>query len=106
MQNMNNVVAVLTAAVDAAAFSSVDEQKLVSLVHSRPSGNNDDDELSALVVVACKSHSSNIVDVLSDCWTRLRPRSTTLATPSQTLLTLSRCSSSLLRISLHNSTGL
>ena len=55
----------LTAAVDAAAFSNVDKQKLVALVQSRPSSNDDDDELSA-VVVACKSHSSNIVDVLID----------------------------------------
>ena len=35
-------------------------------MQSRPSSNDDDDELSAPVVVACKSHSSNIVDVLSD----------------------------------------
>ena len=66
MQNMSNVVAVLTVVVDAAAFSCVDKQKFVALVQSRPSSNDVDDELSALVVVACKSHSSNIVDVLSD----------------------------------------
>ena len=48
-------------------------------------------------VVACKSHSCNIVDVLIVLLTRPRPSSTTLATPSQTLLTASRCSSSLLR---------
>ena len=42
-------------------------------------------------VVACKSHSSNIVDVLIVLLTRPRPSSTTLATPSQTLLTASRC---------------
>ena len=99
MQNINNVVAVLTAVVDAAAFSSVDKQKLVALVQSRPSGNNDDDELSAPVVVACKSHSSNIVDVLSDLLDKAQTE------PSQTLLTISRCTSSLLRTSLHNSTG-
>ena len=63
---MDSVVAVLTAVVDAAAFSSVDKQKLVALVQSRPSSNDDDDELSAPVVVACKSHSSNVVVVLSD----------------------------------------
>ena len=56
-------------------------------------------------VVACKSHSSNIVDVLIVLLTRPRPSSTTLATPSQTLLTASRCSSSLLRTGLRNSTG-
>jgi len=65
-QNMNNVVAALTAVVDAAAFSSVDKQKLVALVQSRQSSNDDDDELSAPVAAAYKSHSSNIVDVLND----------------------------------------
>ena len=63
---MSNVVAVLTVAVDAAASSCVDKQKLVALVQSRPSSNDVDVELSAPVVVACKSHSSNIVDVFSD----------------------------------------
>ena len=52
------------------------------------------------------SHSSNIVDVLSDYWTRPRPSSTTLATPSQTLLSISRCSIGLQRTRLHNSTEL
>ena len=66
MQNMINVVPILTAVVDAAAFFCVDKQKLVALVQSRSSSNDDDDELSAPVVVACKSHSSNIVDVFSD----------------------------------------
>merc|ERR1712136_682181 len=65
-QNMNNVVAALTAVVDAASFSSVDKQKLVALVQSRQSSNDDDDELSAPVAAAYKSHSSNIVDVLND----------------------------------------
>ena len=69
-------------------------------------GARADVELSAPVVVACNSHSSNIVDVLSDYWTRPGPSSTTHATPSQTLLTTSRCTSSLLRTSLHNTTGL
>ena len=59
------MVAVLTGVVGAAAFSCVDKQKLVALVQSRSSSNDDDVELSAPVVVACKSHSSNIVDVLS-----------------------------------------
>ena len=44
----------------------IDKQKLVALVQSRPSSNVDDDELFDPVVVACKSHSSNIVNVLSD----------------------------------------
>ena len=63
--HMNNAVAV-TAVVDAAALSCVDKQKFAAHVQSRPSSNDVDDELSAPVVVACKSHSSNKVDVLSD----------------------------------------
>ena len=38
----------------------------MALVQSRPSSNDDDGELSAPVFVACKSHSSSMVDVLSD----------------------------------------
>ena len=107
VQNMNNVVAVLTAVVVAAAFSSVDKQKLVALVQGRPSSNDDDEELFARVVVACKSRSSNIVVVLSDSLDKAQTKiATTPATPSRTLLTASRCSSSLLRTSLHNSMGL
>ena len=60
------MVFALTGVVDVAAFSSAEKQELVVLVQSRPSGNDDDDELFAPVVVACKSHSSNIVVVLSD----------------------------------------
>jgi len=63
---MNNVVAALTAVIDAAAFSSVDKQKLVALVQSRQSSDDEDDELSAPEAAAYKSHSSNIVDVLND----------------------------------------
>merc|ERR1719414_2422993 len=65
-QNMNNVVAALTAVVDAAAFSSVDKQKLAALVQSRQSSDDDDGELSAPAAAAYKSHSSDIVDVLND----------------------------------------
>ena len=52
----------LTAAVDAAAFSSVDKQKLVALVQSQKSIDDEDGELSAPVVATCKSHSSDIVE--------------------------------------------
>ena len=63
--HMNNALAV-TAVVDAAALSCVDPQKFVAHVQSRPLSNDVDDEVSAPLVVACKSHTSNIVDVLSD----------------------------------------
>ena len=65
-RNLNNVVAALTAVVDAAAFSSVDKQKLVALVQSRQSSDDDDGELSAPAAATYKSHSSDIVDVLND----------------------------------------
>ena len=39
-RNLNNVVAALTAVVDAGAFSSVDKQKLVALLQSRQSSDD------------------------------------------------------------------
>ena len=61
-QNMNNVVA---------------------LVQSRPSSNEDDDELSAPAAAVYKSNNSNIVDVLNDFWTKPRLSSNTHATPRE-----------------------
>ena len=105
MQNMNNVVAFLTVVVDVAVFSCVNKQKKVALVQSLPSSNDDDVELSAPVVLAFTATVPTLWMCSVICWTRPRPSSTTLATPSRTLLTTSRCSSSLLRTSLHNSSG-
>ena len=51
----------LTAVIDAAAFSSVDRQKLVALVQG---GQASDGELSAAATY--QSHSSDIIDVLND----------------------------------------
>ena len=51
-----------TAVADAAAFSSVDKQKLVALVQSPKSSDDEDGELFAPVVAACKSHSSDIAE--------------------------------------------
>ena len=65
-RNLNNVVAALIAVVDAAVFSSVDKQKLVALVRSRKSSDDDDGELSAPAAATYKSHSSDIVDVLNE----------------------------------------
>merc|ERR1712136_526813 len=65
-RNLNNVVAALTAVVDAAAFSSVDKQRLVALVQSRQSSDDEDGELSAPAAATYKTHSSDIVDVLND----------------------------------------
>ena len=66
-KNISNVISALNAVMDAAAFSSVDKQKLVALVKSRQASDDDDDsELSALAAAAYVSHSSDIVDVLKD----------------------------------------
>ena len=43
-------------------FSSVDKQKLVSLVQIRKSSDDEDGERFAPVVAACKSHSFDIVE--------------------------------------------
>ena len=58
---MNNVLAVLTAVVDAASLSSAQKQKLVALVQSKQAS-----ELSALAAATCVRLSSDIVDVLND----------------------------------------
>ena len=100
MRNLNSVVEVLIAVIDAAAFSSVDRQKLVALVQSRQAS---DGELSNPAATTYQSHSSDIVDVFNDL---LEKAQTTLAVLRQQLRTISRCSSSLLRISLHRITGL
>ena len=100
MRNLNSVVEVLIAVIDAAAFSSVDRQKLVALVQSRQAS---DGELSNPAATTYQSHSSDIVDVFNDL---LEKAQTTLAVLRQQLRTISRCSSSLLRISWHRITGL
>ena len=53
----------LTAVIDTAVFSSVNRQKLVVLVQSRQSNNDDDGELSVLADAAdYHSHGSDIID--------------------------------------------
>merc|ERR1719277_1877534 len=63
---MNSLLSGLTAVVNAAAFSGADKQKLVALVQSRDSSDDDDQELGAPAAATYKSHSSNILDVLED----------------------------------------
>jgi len=57
------LVQTLGAVIDAAGFASVDKQKLVALVQSQ---NSDDQEPGAPEAAVYKSHSSGIVDVLED----------------------------------------
>ena len=46
--NLNSVVETLVAVIDVAVFSSVDKQKLLVIVQSRLSGDDDDSGLSTL----------------------------------------------------------
>ena len=62
----NNVAAVLTAVVDAAAFPSAEKQKLEARVQSRQASDDEGSRLSAPVAVACASHSSDSMDVLDE----------------------------------------
>jgi hypothetical protein len=62
--SIDSLVKSLSAIVDAAAFSSVDKQKLVALVQSQQ--GSDEDELGAPAAALYKTHSTNILDVLED----------------------------------------
>jgi len=57
------LVQTLGAVIDAAGFIGIDKQKLVALVQSQ---NSDDQEPGAPEAAVYKSHSSGIVDVLED----------------------------------------
>jgi len=57
------LVQTLGAVIDAAGFASIDKQKLVALVQSQ---NSDDQEPGAPEAAVYKTHSSGIVDVLED----------------------------------------
>merc|ERR1719428_2405625 len=61
--SMTNLVNSLTTVIDAASFTSNDKEKLLGLVQSKSS---DEDELGAPAAATYKSHSSGIVDVLED----------------------------------------
>merc|ERR1719266_1667807 len=57
------LVQTLGAVIDAAGFAGIDKQKLVALVQSQ---NSDDQEPGAPEAAVYKTHSSGIVDVLED----------------------------------------
>merc|ERR1719433_2553427 len=61
-----NLVKALSAVLDAAAFSSQDQTKLVALVQSQQSEDADDLALGAPAGAAYKTHSPGILDVLED----------------------------------------
>ena len=56
--SLNRVVETLTAVIDVANFSRDDREKLVTLVQSRQSSNNDENEFPG--------HGPHMIDVLTD----------------------------------------
>lgn len=67
-QDLNKLVKVLSAVVDAASLSLHDKKKLMALAQSSSGSDDDDDEGSAGAPApeAYKGHSESIVDVLED----------------------------------------
>merc|ERR1719492_611631 len=66
MDGAANLVKALSAVLDAAAFSSQDQTKLVALVQSQQNEDADDLAFGAPAGAAYKTHSSGILDVLED----------------------------------------
>jgi len=62
--NMEKLASAIGAVVDAAAFSSQDQEKLTALVQAHAA--DEDDEAGAPAPDAYKSHSGGIVDILAD----------------------------------------
>ena len=83
---MNSVVVALTAVINAATFSSVGRQRLVSLVQSRQTSDDDDGgELSDLAAAYYRSHRADIIYVLDELQDGAQPKSTRLTTPCRLL---------------------
>jgi len=64
--NVDKMIKSLTAVIDAAAFPSGDQTKLVALVQARSSADADDEELDAPAAAVYKTHSTSILDVIED----------------------------------------
>jgi len=62
--NLDSVIKGLSAVINAASFSSIDQQKLTALVQQNAEA--DSDELAAPASAVYKTHSSSIFDVLED----------------------------------------
>jgi len=65
-KNAASVAKALSVVLDAAAFSTQDQSKLMALVQSQQNDESDDLELGAPAAATYKSHSSGILDVLED----------------------------------------
>mmetsp|Transcript_125339 Transcript_125339/g.220759 ORF Transcript_125339/g.220759 Transcript_125339/m.220759 type:complete len:694 (-) Transcript_125339:77-2158(-) len=64
--NVQAMIKSITAVVDAAAFSSSDQKKLVALVQAQSGSDADDEELAAPAAAVYKTHSTSILDVIED----------------------------------------
>merc|ERR1719476_287264 len=65
-KSLENVMNSLRTVIDAASFSSQDQQKLVALVQARHSAEDEDDLLGAPAAAVYKTHSTSIFDILED----------------------------------------
>mmetsp|Transcript_48407 Transcript_48407/g.89157 ORF Transcript_48407/g.89157 Transcript_48407/m.89157 type:complete len:699 (+) Transcript_48407:76-2172(+) len=64
--NMQSLVDTLSAVIDVASFTGTDRKKLMALVQSKESAEDDDEELGAPAAATYKTHSSSILDILED----------------------------------------
>jgi len=60
------MIASLTAVINAAAFPSSDQKKLVALVQAQQESDSEDDEVGAPAGAVYKTHSTSILDVIDD----------------------------------------
>jgi len=64
--NIDTMIKSLTAVIDAAAFPSGDQKKLVALVQSQQESDEEDDQPGAPAAASYTTHSTSILDVLED----------------------------------------
>mmetsp|Transcript_44968 Transcript_44968/g.104032 ORF Transcript_44968/g.104032 Transcript_44968/m.104032 type:complete len:699 (-) Transcript_44968:38-2134(-) len=64
--NMESLVDTLGAVIDVASFTGTDRKKLMALVQSKQSEEDDDEELGAPAAATYKTHSGSILDILED----------------------------------------
>jgi len=64
--SLDSMLKGMSAVINAAAFSSNDQEKLMALVQQQSASASDDEELGAPAAAVYKSHSGGIFDVLED----------------------------------------
>merc|ERR1719359_2375770 len=65
-RSLDSMIKSLGAVIDAASFSSQDQNNLMALVQSQHGAEADDEQMGAPAAAVYKSHSSSIFDVLED----------------------------------------